>query len=297
MLKPIIVVLDSVEETTVVAKGMAVSSGTGSIRDSFRQAVSLNNLVTRKTVKAKHRGPGKIQVVTNTACHVLPASKGKKVAASAESVLTDAAKSVQIGSGNNKSASNIEVASKETIRNDGSESPTVLNVDKLDFPPASTANHLFLFPEEATGEENFMAIMSSDYILDKKYEQEVAFYIDPDVPDFPVMYKDFVRLREKQFTTTHVVSAFFHLMDREFRATGNHQRFADCSLWCNYILQQDSRSPDRLTAAFYTYFRIGEDKQLYILMMVNNNHYMLVVILFDELSIEVYDSLDFNHEN
>ncbi len=32
-------------------------------------------------------------------------------------------------------------------------------------------------------------------------------------------------------------------------------------------------------------------------MMVNNNHYMLVVILFDELSIEVYDSLDFNHEN
>jgi hypothetical protein len=78
----------------------------------------------------------------------------------------------------------------------------------LDFPPASTANHLFLFPEGATGEEKFMAIMSSDYVLDKKYEHEVAFYIDPDVADFLVMYKDFVRLRDKQFTTTHVVSAF-----------------------------------------------------------------------------------------
>jgi hypothetical protein len=66
---------------------------------------------------------------------VLPARKGKKVAASAESVLTDAAKAVPVGSGNNK------VASNETIRNDGSESPTVVNVDELDFPPASTANH------------------------------------------------------------------------------------------------------------------------------------------------------------
>jgi hypothetical protein len=129
MLKPIIVVLDSAEETTVVAKGTAVSSGTGSIRDSFRQAVSLNNPVTRKTVKAKRRGPGKIEVVTTTARRVLPARKGKKVAASAESVLTDAAKSVPVVSGNNKSASDIEVVSKETIRNDGSESPTVLNVD------------------------------------------------------------------------------------------------------------------------------------------------------------------------
>jgi hypothetical protein len=132
-----------VEETTEVAKGTAVSSGTGSIRDSFRQAVSVHNTVTRKTVKAKHRDPGKIQVVTTKARGVLPARKGKKVAASAESVLTDTAKSVPVGSRNNKSASNIEVASKETIRNDGSESQTVLNVDELDFPPASTANHLF----------------------------------------------------------------------------------------------------------------------------------------------------------
>lgn len=283
--------MDSAEETTVVAKGTVVSSGTGIILDSFRQAAALNNPVTSKAVKAKRRGPGKIQVATTTARRVLPARKGKKVAASAESVLTDTAKAVPVIIGNNK------VASNETIRNDGSESPMVVNVDELDFPPASTANHLFLFPEGATGEEKFMAIMSSDYVLDKKYEHEVAFYIDPDIADFPVMYKDFVRLRDKQFTTTHVVSAFFHLMDREFRATGNHQRFADCSLWCNYILQQDSRSPDRLTAAFYKYFMIGEDKQLYIPMMVNNNHYMLVVILFDELSIEVYDSLDFNHEN
>jgi hypothetical protein len=59
--------LDSAEETTVVAKGTVVSSGTGIILDSFRQAAALNNPVTSKAVKAKRRGPGKIQVATTTA--------------------------------------------------------------------------------------------------------------------------------------------------------------------------------------------------------------------------------------
>lgn len=257
------VVVDSAQEKTEEAKGTVVSSGTEAVSDITVVSIRDSNL----------------QAVSVNNPLTMKRATAKRQGRGKIQVVTTTARRVLPARKGKKAAASTE-----------------LEVDELDVSPAPPAKHLFIFPEGATGEDKLMAILSSNYVLDKKYAEEVVFFMKPDVQDFPVLYKDFVRLHEKQFTTTHVVSAFFHLMDRQFNSTGNHQRFADCSLWCNYILNQDNRPPDRLTAAFYTYFTIGKDEILYI-PMVNNNHFMLVVILFEDLRMEVYDSLHFKHEH
>jgi len=91
------------------------------------------------------------------------------------------------------------------------------------------------------------------------------------------------------------VSGFFRLMDIQFREMMNNQRFADCSLWSNYISKHDKRSPEKLLAAVKKYFIVGQDEVLYIPCHLTN-HFMLIVVVYKQAVIEVYDSLYFDHK-
>jgi hypothetical protein len=85
-------------------------------------------------------------------------------------------------------------------------------------------------------------------------------------------------------------------MDIQFQRSNNHQRFVDCSLWSNYLSELDACSPEKLIAAVHKYFTVGKGEQLFIPLHLAN-HFMLIVISFDHATIEVYDSLDFDHKN
>jgi Ulp1 family protease len=60
----------------------------------------------------------------------------------------------------------------------------------------------------------------------------------------------------------------------------------------NYFSKPNEHSPEKLTVAIYKYFKVGKDKQLYIPLHLKGNHFILVIILFDNLTIEVYDPMD-----
>jgi len=138
----------------------------------------------------------------------------------------------------------------------------VINVDELDFPPQPLTIHLFVFPESLSGEEKLDVLMSSKFATEDKYSNEIAFYADVDNNDFPIVYKDFQKFRDKKFMTTSVVSGFFKLLEKYFVPFMNHQRFADCSFWANYFSKPNERTPEKLTVAIYKYFKVGKDKHL-----------------------------------
>ena len=254
-----------------------------SIRDSYVVATSSD-------VK-KSRGRGRRKVVSgSTDRRVLPARKGRKAAVInktptrvPKAFSSSADKKVLV----KKNSSKVEETAETT--------DATINVDELDFPPSSPPRFLFVFSDKATGEEKLDAVMSSKFVLEKEYADEIAFYVLPDENDFPILYKDFTKYRDKLFSTTHVVSGFFRLMDIQFREMMNNQRFADCSLWSNYISKHDKRSPEKLLAAVKKYFIVSQDQVLYIPCHLTN-HFMLIVVVYKQAVIEVYDSLYLDHK-
>jgi hypothetical protein len=159
-------------------------------------------------------------------------------------------------------------------------------VDELDFPPSSPPRFLFVFPDKATGEEKLDAVLSSKFVTEQEYADEIAFYVLPEEKNFPILYKEFTKCRDKLFSTTHVVSVFFCLMDIQFRQMMNNQRFADCLLWSNYISKHDKRSLEKLLAAIKKFFIVGQGQVLYIPCHLKN-HFMLIVVVYKQAIIEV----------
>ena len=168
-------------------------------------------------------------------------------------------------------------------------------MDELDFPPSSPPRFLFVFPDKATGEEKLDAVLSSKFVTEQEYADEIAFYVLPEEKNFPILYKEFTKCRDKLFSTTHVVSVFFCLMDIQFRQMMNNQRFVDCLLWSNYVSKHDQCSPEKLLSAIKKYFIVGQDLVLYMPCHLTN-HFMLIVVVYKQAIIEVYDSLDFDYK-
>ena len=258
---------------------------------SALDATASVNAVADDDVKVKAVGRGRRKVISgSTDRRVLPARKGRKAP-----VIRKTPTRVRKA---NSSSSDKKVLVKKNsskVEETAERTDATINIDELDFPPSSPARFLFVFSDKATGEEKLDAVLSSKFVTEKEYADEIAFYVLPDEKDFPILYKDFTKYRDKLFSTTHVVSGFFRLMDIQFRKMMNNQRFADCSLWSNYVSKHDKRSPEKLLAAINKYFIVGQDQVLYIPCHLTN-HFMLIVVVYKQAVIHVYDSLDFDHQ-
>jgi Ulp1 family protease len=254
-----------------------------SIRDSYVVAMSSD---VRKT---KGRGRRKV-ILGSTDRHVLPARKGRKAVVIRKTP-------TRVPKSNSSSADKKGLVKKNSTKVEETAETTdaTINVNELDFWPSSPPTYLFVFSDKATGEEKLDAVLSSKFVTEKEYADEIAFYVLPDKKDFPILYKDFTKHRDKLFSTTHVVSGFFRLMDIQFRQMMNNQRFADCSLWSNYVSKHDKCSPEKLLAAIKKYIIVSQDQVLYIPCHLTN-HFMLIVVVYKQAIIEVYDSLDFDHK-
>jgi len=278
--------VDTVAEDDIKVKAVDASNepeNLGSIRESY--------VVAMPSDVRKARGRGRRKVISgSTDRRVLPARKGRKAPVIRKTP-------TRVHKANSSSADEKVLVKKNSnkVEETAEMTDATINVDELDFPPSSPPRFLFVFPDKATEEEKLDAVLSSKFVTEKEYADEIAFYVLPEEKDFPILYKDFTKYRDKLFSTTHVVICYFRLMDIQFRQMMNNQRFVDCLLWSNYVSKHDQCSPEKLLSAIKKYFIVGQDLVLYMPCHLTN-HFMLIVVVYKQAIIEVYDSLDFDYK-
>jgi hypothetical protein len=209
----------------------------GSICDSYVVAMSSD---VRKT-----RGRGRRKVILGSTDHqVLPARMGRKAPVIRKTP-------TRVHKGNSSLGVKTVLVKKNSSKVEETAEMTnaTINVDELDFLPSAPPRFFYVFPDLATGEEKLDAVLSSKFVMEKEYTVEIAFYVLTEEKESPILYQDFTKYQDKLLSTSHVVSGFFLLMDIQFRQMMYNQRFADCSLWSNYISKHDKCSPEKLLAA------------------------------------------------
>ena len=186
---------------------------------------------------------------------------------------------------------NSKPAPRTSLKNNlrsAAERKEVVQVDGS--PPTSDKDsYLFQFPVRLRGREKLNAILRADYTQSTSpFNSKIAMYVDPVKQDCELQYSDFTKFKNKGWTSSAVVNAFFFLMEQKFKVKA---RVLFSSIWCNTVLNEP---PERLARVFKKkkWLTATTNCTCYLPAGVNDNHWILFVVQWSERVLKVFDSLD-----
>jgi hypothetical protein len=145
------------------------------------------------------------------------------------------------------------------------------------------ASHLHAFPSGSSGTDRLLSVLQSEHTSSgSKFKGKKLHYVYEEKCQHELMYSDFIWIKNEDYITSHVVNAYFWLLDQTF----NNAKFGDSFVHSGML--DEFHDDDKLKKVLLAMWPENTNA-IFLPLNINNNHWIVAVIDKNKKKRDVYD--------